>query len=550
MQAWVTDSLERLSSSPQLQGALAAVCTFILEDPTTVGCALLVADGKMTFLTALIGLSLGIALGDWGLYALGRFVGPKTVTWGWVSQRRLDRAGSWFERNLVATIFISRFIPGLRLPTNLGAGIMHASPARYLPVALIASLVWTLITLSAVSKAGELLLPLLGTFKWPIGIAIVIVLVVWQLVSMRKIEQRVAVDRPEDGQTASFFEFWPPALFYAPVAVYYAWLSLRYRSLTLPTATNPTIYSGGMIRESKTEILDLVPEPQKQWFATHAHFEVPFGESSESLVAAAFEVMTDAKVSLPIVAKPDQGQRGDGVRPIMNVDDLERYLREFPEGAAVCLQELADYAEELGVLYHRFPGENRGTFTSVTAKEFPKVQGDGSSTLRQLIEEHPRASLRKSLFFARHTDELERVLSKGEIFSLVFAGNHKQGCVFRDGKDLLSPALEDRLDEIAQAIPGLHFCRFDLRYKTLESLQRGEGFKIVEINGAGAEATHIWDPNARLGDAYQALFEQFRVLFAIGDANRSLGHRPLGPVRFLKDVLLYHKVARKYPVAE
>ncbi|MCH7978295.1 MAG: hypothetical protein IH935_04875 [Acidobacteria bacterium] len=77
----------------------------------------------------------------------------------------------------------------------------------------------------------------------------------------------------------------------------------------------------------------------------------------------------------------------------------------------------------------------------------------------------------------------------------------------------------------------------------------GNNDEGVEINGAGAEATHIWDPEASLSGAYATLFEQFRVLFAISHENRLKGHRPLGPIRFLKDVLLYHKVARKYPLA-
>jgi hypothetical protein len=47
------------------------------------------------------------------------------------------------------------------------------------------------------------------------------------------------LDRPQ--RVLSPFEFWPGTLFYAPVAVYWLWQSLRHRSLTLPTIANPTM---------------------------------------------------------------------------------------------------------------------------------------------------------------------------------------------------------------------------------------------------------------------------------------------------------------------
>ena len=81
----------------------------------------------------------------------------------------------------------------------------------------------------------------------------------------------------------------------------------------------------------------------------------------------------------------------------------------------------------------------------------------------------------------------------------------------------------------------------------MEALQRGEGFQIVEINGAGAEATHIWDATVSLKEAYRTLFDQFHLLFAIGAENRRMGHRPLGVMKLLKDCLYYRRIAKKYP---
>ena len=56
------------------------------------------------------------------------------------------------------------------------------------------------------------------------------------------------------------------------------------------------------------------------------------------------------------------------------------------------------------------------------------------------------------------------VLRSGVRVRLVEAGNHCQGCIFRDGSHLLSTALRDRIDEISRNIPGFFIGRYDIRY--------------------------------------------------------------------------------------
>jgi hypothetical protein len=435
------------------------------------------------------------------------------------------------------------------LPTNIGAGMIHTSPARYLPVALLASLVWTFVTLGAISKLGELVLPYLGVYKWPIGVLLVLALGILQIRSIWRMDTG-EMEEKTDENISSVFEFWPPVVFYAPVAVYYAWLALRYRSLTLPTVANPAIYSGGVLGESKSDILDMLPESVRGWVAPHVKIRRIPSIRAEVLANRALEHIENQGFTLPVVAKPDRGQRGLGVQPIYHRRELVAYLDSFPEGQDIVFQQLVPYSEEAGIMYYRLPGENQGHIPSITLKHFPTVTGDGCRTLRELIEADERARLLTHIYFPRHEDHLERVLGTGERFQLVFAGNHKQGCVFRDGLHILTPELESRIQDIARAIPEYYFGRFDVRFGDLATFQRGEGFKIVEINGASAEATHIWDPNARLSDAYRTLFQQFKVLFAIAETNRRNGCRPLGLARFLRDFVTYHQIARKYPLAK
>lgn len=540
-----TEFAEHLGDVPLAQGILVALCTFILEDPTTIGSGLLVADGKMGFLTAFLGLSIGIAVGDVGLYALGRFAGNQTVAWGLTTQEKLDRVKIWFDQNLVSAVILSRFVPGMRLPTYVGAGMLRSHFIRFTIVVILASLVWTTLLLSLTVILGERILRALGPAKWIVAGAVIalIVFVHWRLA-----RRRTAAESSVEDRVVSYFEFWPPYIFYIPVAVYYLFLAIRYRSLTLPTAANPSIYSGGMIKESKIQIMAMAPDEISQWIPTYTSYTTPNPKIDlNEMLAAAKELIREAGLKYPVVAKPDEGQRGAGVRPIRCDDDLRAYLDEFPAEGTVVLQRLVPYENEVGIMYYRFPGASEGFIPSITLKEFPYVVGDGARTLRKLILAHPRCGRVPSVYLERHRDKLDTVIERDRRFPLVFTGSHCRGTVFRDGQRLLTPMLAARIHEIASALPEFYFGRFDLRFKDLPSLQAGENFEIVEINGAGAESTHIWDPRMSLYEAYLTLFEQFRILFEIGAENRQRGYNTLGPVQFVKDVLAYRRLAAQYP---
>jgi membrane protein DedA with SNARE-associated domain len=561
MSGWLQDLLAALASHPVLQGLVAALATFILEDPTTVGSGLLVAASKMTFVTALVGVSVGIAVGDVGLYGAGRLLGPRLAGRGPLTPERMRRASRWFERNLVSAVLLSRFVPGMRLPTYVGAGMAGASLWRFAALAAGASLVWTFLLLSATVRLGGAILPLLGRYRWPVAAAAVVALAVVQLMASRRSAMPVT---EETAPVVSAFEFWPPWLFYLPVAGWCLWLAVRYRGLMLPTAANPSIYSGGFIGESKSEILGLVGDDARRWIAPWITVEAPTaGADLGPAVVAATAAMDRAGLGFPVVAKPDIGQRGAGVRPVQDEAELSDYLATFPAGGRLLLQALVGEAgpprrpedhpsglgdaREAGVLWWRRPGDGRGTVFSITLKIFPEIIGDGHRTVRELIEADPRASRIAPLYLERHRERLEQVLAEGERLRLAFAGNHCQGTIFRDGTPLLTPELAARVDSIAESIPEFWFGRFDIRFDDLGEFLQGEDLAIVEINGASAEATHIWDASVRLGDAYRTLFTQFRTLYEIGAANRRRGHRPLGVIRFLRDALAYRRLAGGYP---
>ncbi|MCC6546367.1 VTT domain-containing protein [Candidatus Sumerlaeota bacterium] len=533
-----------LADDPVKQAALAAFCTFILEDPTTIGCGLLVADHRMAFGTALIGLTLGISIGDFGLYVIGWIFRPIILRKRWISAARLASARSVIDDNLFVAVLLSRFLPGTRIPTYVGAGMIHASVTRFLLATLAASLVWTTLLLYLVSRVGEAVLPLLGEMKWAIIGGILLVFLIYTYIQRRRRRKAATgVDEPE--AVASVFEFWHPALFYIPVVFYYAWLAIRHRSISLPSLANPSIYSGGICRESKSQILSLVPDVHRGVIPTFIIHDKSTGESFEELLAR----MELNGLGFPVVGKPDEGQRGAGVQRIADQQSLRRYVDGLPAGVLMLIQELVALPHEAGVLYHRLPSEKRGHLLSLTLKELPSVTGDGTRTLRQLIEADKRARLVSELYFRRHSEVLDRIVPEGEVFQLIFTGNHCQGAIFRDGTPLITEALRDAFAKISDSMPEFYFGRYDVKFRDLESFLRGENFRVVEINGAAAEATHIWDAKMKLTEAYRVLFRQFEILFQIGSENRRRGFKPIGGVAIVKDFLRYKKAARGYPAS-
>jgi hypothetical protein len=327
----------------------------------------------------------------------------------------------------------------------------------------------------------------------------------------------------EAGRPLSFFEFWPDWLFYLPVVAHWVALGLRYGDFSLPTAANPDITAGGLCGERKTETLDLVQGTARELLARYISVEAKPGAApsmTREFVSAGFDY--------PVVVKPDIGCNGTGVRLLHGPDDLELYLSAFPSGERIVLQEFVPHEGEAGIFYVRHPDEARGRITSITLKHAPVLIGDGRSTLRQLIHADPRAGRIPHIYLPRLAHRLESVPDSGERVRLVFVGNHCKGSIFEDGTPLATAALTDVFERIARSMPNFHFGRIDIRFESLPALLRGEGFRIIEINGTGSEATHIWDPTTSLREAWRAQFSHYGAAFRIGAANRARGFRTSG----------------------
>jgi hypothetical protein len=329
--------------------------------------------------------------------------------------------------------------------------------------------------------------------------------------------------RPAD-PPVSFFEFWPSWLFYGPVLAHAAAMALRFRSPLALTTANPMITAGGLCGESKSDILDQVGPDVRPLLARYTTVMTHEWNAHADLTAAE-ESVARAQLAYPFIAKPDIGCNGTGVRLICGRADLFRYLAAFPRNERVVLQEYIPDRGEAGIFYVRHPDEPIGQITSITLKYPPSVTGDGRSTLRELILADPRAGRVPHLYLPRLAHRLHEVPAQGEAVRLVFVGNHCKGSIFRDGTRHATAELTACFERIACSIPEFHFGRIDVRFFSLAALTRGEGFRIIEINGAGSEATHVWDPTTGLIEAWRAQFFHYGQAWRIGAANRARGHK-------------------------
>ena len=332
----------------------------------------------------------------------------------------------------------------------------------------------------------------------------------------------LTADFPDDDERVlSPFEFWPGWLFYTPVVIYWIALGTFYRSLSLPTAANPNIEAGGLCGESKTAVLDQVDQSHRSWVADY----VTMITGQHDDVSMSLELLARAKIPFPIVVKPDVGCHGNGVRLVRDVSLLKGTLAKYPSGVRLLLQRFVPFDGEAGIFYVRVPG-SPGRITSLTLKHAPSVKGDGQSSLRELIESDARNRRTARFYYARLSDRLDQIVPAEEIVQLVFTGNHCKGSIFRNGEAEITSSLTRRIDEICRSMRDFHFGRIDLRFSNVSDLRRGENFQIIEVNGVGSEATHIWDPRTRLVDAYRAQFQHYGLAFKIGRMMRRIGHRP------------------------
>ncbi|HNJ29368.1 MAG TPA: ATP-grasp domain-containing protein [Ferruginibacter sp.] len=312
------------------------------------------------------------------------------------------------------------------------------------------------------------------------------------------------------------WEYWPFGVVYLPMYFVWFWYSLKARSFFFFNASNPRIKNAGFLMEPKKEIYAIMPEeyiPQTISFDKNT-------PPAEVLAARAA-----SGIAYPCIAKPDIGCKGRGVQKIGNDEELAIYSQRINMDFLV--QEYIDYPQEAGVFYVRMPGEEHGRVTGIVAKEFLIVQGDGTSTITQLLLKNPRYHFQLEALQKIYGDGLNEVLAGGEEKNLVPYGNHARGARFLDVSHRADETFHRMIDEVCRKVPEFYFGRLDVRYENFESFREGRQFSIIELNGAGSEPTHIYDPSHSIFFAWKEIARHLGLLYRVSVRNHKKGYRYL-----------------------
>jgi membrane protein DedA with SNARE-associated domain len=528
---------------------------------------------------SLVALSIysGMVASDFALYGIG--AGARHLPWlsRFAVDDRVRTFGDSLKRNVFSIVALCRVVPGIVFVAFVACGWARVSLARFTVASLLVSALYLPLMLYLVIVFGDALEDHLGLWAWPMlflaigatSFARKRIFAFGENKKREAVEVEVAADPSvSDGHAGmpalagadrrvAMAERIPPMLFYLPLIFNWVRLGLHHRSMTLPTAANPSIPTGGMWGESKSSYFFDVSPAERKWIADFVVIKRGAGARSvRADIDRSERALADAGMDYPLIAKPDIGWHGHGVRRIENAQALHDYVARFPEGVKLILQRFVPYAGEAAVLYARLPGERKGRIVSLTFRYFPHVIGNGVSTVRELIRKDPRAQWKSALHLGvdpthRGVDPqgLLRVPASGEVVQIALIGNQRAGALYHDARRHITPELEARVDTIAGSMPEFHYGRFDIRFSSVEALMRGEDFSIVEVNGIGGEAIDVWDPRLPVSEVYRRLADQQRLLFLIGKQNRARGFRPTKIGDFVTSLIRQTQLIRRYPAS-
>lgn len=267
--------------------------------------------------------------------------------------------------------------------------------------------------------------------------------------------------------------------------------------------------------ESKKAIYDLIPPeyyPRTLFYKT--------GTPNEQIIA---DIQT-RQLIFPLIGKPDIGMQGKSVKKFADISELLEYASYSKVDFLV--QEFVSYENEVGIFYYRYPGGPKGRISGIVGKEFLSITGDGVSSMEALLLMNKRYVLQLPVLKKTYGVELRRVLGYGEKFLLVPYGNHVRGAKFVDSSHLIDDELSCTIDHICRQVPGFYFGRLDIRYQSWEELKKGKNFSVIELNGAGSEPTHMYDPRHTIFFAWKEIIRHWNILARISRINHRLLKKP------------------------
>ncbi|GFE92469.1 DedA family protein [Acetobacter persici] len=173
------------TAHPLVQVLIVIIATFILEDAATVLTAIQVNLHTLAPGTALIALYVGIVAGDVGLYGLGYLAARWPPARRWIDTPERDVQRQWLTKKLFKVVFISRFVPGTRLPLYTACGFFNAGLRTFTLATILATMIWTSALFALSLRVGGFLLAHLGAWRWVGIFGFVLVIIIMGRIAAR-----------------------------------------------------------------------------------------------------------------------------------------------------------------------------------------------------------------------------------------------------------------------------------------------------------------------------------------------------------------------------
>ena len=304
----------------------------------------------------------------------------------------------------------------------------------------------------------------------------------------------------------------PFFVIYAPFIFLWSYYWALSRRFWFFSNVNPTMYFSGFEGETKQEMFSQLP----QEFCPVGIYIEP-GQTFEKVLCQ----VKQAGLKFPFAVKPDVGTKGLLFRKIENEEQLKKYHALLP--FTYMVQELITLPLELSVFHVRYPDEQKGMITGMIAKEYLHVKGDGVSTLRKLIESHPKAFMIEDEQKHKHKESLDEIIPENDIYLLNELGNHNRGATFLNLQDKIDDSLLKVFDEISLYSNYFYYGRYDIKTTSIEDMKAGKNFSILEFNGVGSEPNHIYDIGLSYMQALRIIAQHWKYMYEIGRINFQKG---------------------------
>ncbi|MEO6132934.1 MAG: hypothetical protein ABIQ02_13880 [Saprospiraceae bacterium] len=329
------------------------------------------------------------------------------------------------------------------------------------------------------------------------------------------------------------WEYWPMYIFNIPVLFTWLWHAIRARDVFFFTLTNPGIETGGFFGESKSAILNNIPDEFKPiTILLKASLE---DDQIENL-------FKESGLAFPVIAKPEIGERGWLITRIHSMAELKTYLRKHP--IDFIIQSYVDLPLEVSIMVFAMPDGSESKVTSICEKNFLTIWGDGTSTVEELILRSDRGQFQYESLSQRLGEKMKQVPPPGESILLEPIGNHCRGTMFLNRNDQINEEIRDHMVKLMSTMPDVFYGRFDMRVASWDSLRQGKDIRVLEFNGTSSDPAHIYQPGYSLFKAYKDIFYHWHVMYRIAMQNKKAGIKTVPFNKMVSALIIYFRYKR------